>query len=114
MSKINNFFLYNANEMEQILISERTDNIHSYVMKILKKLKNFGRFLFVDTHKQRKQIKSYNRLLKKLEETEIVLKKKLKDENIEKIRETIEIRLKINSIQRRKAIAAIDILKNKI
>lgn len=113
MSKLNTVSLYDANEMEQVLVSERIDNHHFHDTKILKMLKNFGRFLFVDTHKQRQQIKAYNRLLKKLDEKEIVLKKKLKDENIEKIRNTIEMRLKLNSAQRRKAITSINILKNR-
>lgn len=111
MNGVNTVYLSNEDEMQEISMSEITDKSHLHDNKILKLLKNFSRFLFVDDHKKCRQIKSYNKLLKKLEEKEISLKKKLKSENDEKKCKIIEMRLEVNCAQRRKAITVINVLK---
>ena len=113
MNGVNTVYLCDEDAMQEISMSEITDKSHLHDNKMLKLLKSFSRFLFVDEHKQCQQIKSYNKLLKKLEEKEISLKKKLKSENDEKKRKTIEMRLEVNSAQRGKAITAINVLNNR-
>jgi len=113
MNGVNTVYLCDKDEMQEISMSEITDKNHLHDNKMLNLLKSFSRFLFVDEHKQCQQIKSYNKLLKKLEEKEISLKKKLKSENDEKKRKIIEMRLEVNSAQRGKALTAINVLNNR-
>ncbi|MDX2504464.1 MAG: hypothetical protein QNL62_08310 [Gammaproteobacteria bacterium] len=114
MSNFNTALLCDDDQMEEISEFEKKEQIHWSGMKILNLLKSFSRHLAFDKHKQYQQINSYNKLLKKLEEKEKFLNNKLEVEKIENNRKTIEMRLAVNCVQRKKAIAALYQLKNSI